>query len=67
MPKFKLSILEAQDFEKELIKGINERIGNVAFQTRKGGMGLGLDLKFKGLPFLQLELGKINLRFYQNP
>lgn len=63
MPRVQLSILEASDFEKELVRGIREKIG--ASFTRNDQQLIDLDLKVKGLPFLEFELSKINLRLYQ--
>lgn len=63
MPRVQLSILEASDFEKELVRGIKEKIG--ASFTRNDQQLIDLDLKVKGLPFLEFNLSKINLRLYQ--
>ena len=62
MPRVKFSILEASDFEKELVRGIKEKIG-VAF-TKNDQQLIDLDLKVKGVPFLEFELSKINLRLH---
>ena len=64
MPRVKFSILEASDFEKELVRGIKEKIG-VAF-TKNDQQLIDLDLKVKGVPFLEFELSKINLRLHQD-
>lgn len=63
IPRVKFSILEASDFEKELVRGIKEKIG-VSF-TRNDQQLIDLDLKVKGVPFLEFELSKINLRLHQ--
>ena len=55
MPKVKLQVLEAQEesLEKEL-REIRQRIGAASLSR--------LDIKFKGSPFLELELNKIDIR-----
>ena len=55
VPKVKVQVLEAQEesLEKELHE-IKQRIGAVSLSR--------LDFKFKGSPFLELELNKIDVR-----
>ena len=59
MPRLRVSILEAVDLEKELVRGIKERIG--AHHTFMRGE-IDLDLKVKGTPFLQIDVNHVNLR-----
>ena len=63
MPKFKLQILEAQDLEKELLKGLRERLGANNL-TRRDKQLLELDIKFKGLPFLDFEFNKFCIKHF---
>ena len=62
MPKFKLSILEAQDFEKEFLRGINKRIGD---KFARQHQLFELDMKLKGTPFLEFDIIKTNFRMLQ--
>ena len=63
IPKIKLSILEAQDFERDLISGLQERIGR---QVRPNSGLLDLDIKLKGVPFLELSIERLNVRYFQS-
>jgi hypothetical protein len=65
MPKFKLQVLEAQDLEKELLKGLRERLGANNL-TRRDKQLLELDIKFKGLPFLDFEFNKFCIKHFQS-
>lgn len=60
MPKVKLQVLESQEesLEKEL-REIRQRIGAASLSR--------LDIKFKGSPFLELELNKIDVRVMDQP
>ena len=53
MPKMRISVLEATDLTKELIRGLKERIGSNF--NRDPGI-IDLDLKVKGIPFLTLNI-----------
>lgn len=59
MPRLRVSILEAVDLEKELMRGIKEKIG--AHHTFMRGE-IDLDLKVKGTPFLQIDINHVNFR-----
>jgi hypothetical protein len=63
MPKLKFTVLEAQDLEKELLRDIKERIGG---QYSRRDQLIDLDIKFKGLPFLEFDVTQTNLRYYQS-
>lgn len=60
IPKVKLQVLEAQEesLEKELHE-IKQRMGASSLSR--------FDLKFKGSPFLELELNKIDIRLLERP
>ena len=69
MPRFKLQVLEARDFEKEFLTGLREKIGtsigNSGNFSRREHQYFELEVKLKGLPFLEFKLNNMNLRMLQ--
>ena len=63
MPKLKVSVLEAQDIEKQLLRDLNEKMGS---NYGRRDHQIDLDVKFKGLPFLEFDVVQANLRLFQN-
>ena len=66
VPRFKIAVQEAADINKELVKGLRERIGQNFISREDHNLIGGLNLKMKGIPFLQFEIGNMNLRVLQH-
>eukprot|EP00347_Sterkiella_histriomuscorum_P015009 403358661 len=56
--KFKLSVLESTNLQQDIMQGLKSKLGNFVMKDQ-----LQFDMRYKGIPFLHFEIGKLGVMY----